>query len=214
MNKIINLNLLLENLEKEYERKKNEIIEEANKEYEKILEKYQKEAESKGEEEAKKIISDAKRKAELILQKKISEAELNAKWELLKEKEEAFHYIINQFLEEVYKQSYSDMTKEVFFWYMYKTLKILNVEKCSIRISGKANKLVDRDSLRKKLRADGIKMQISFKQDNNIEEGAIIEALDGKLKVNCSIKELIAKDEDIIKRLLDEKVFERRGDQS
>ncbi|MEM4736858.1 MAG: hypothetical protein QXD41_03220 [Nitrososphaeria archaeon] len=59
MNKIINLEILLENLEKEYERKKKEIIEEAKVEYEKTLEKYRREAENKGEEEVKKIIDEA-----------------------------------------------------------------------------------------------------------------------------------------------------------
>lgn len=209
MNKIINLEILLENLEKEYERKKKGIIEEAKLEYEKTLEKYRKEAENKGEEEVKKIIDEARRRADIILRKKLSEAELNAKWELLKEKEEAFHHIINRLLEEAYGQTYSDKSKEIFFWYLYKTIKILNVEKCNIRISDKVNKLVDKEGLKKKLKAEGIKTQISFKEDDNIDEGAVIEALDGKLKVNCSFKELIAKDEDVIKRLVNEKVFER-----
>ncbi len=209
MNKIINLEILLENLEKEYEMKKKKIIEEAKVEYEKTLEKYRREAENKGEEEAEKIIEDAKRKADLILRKKVSEAELNAKWILLKEKEEAFHYIINRFLEEVYEQTYSNISKEIFFWHLYRTLKVLNVEKCNIRVSNKTSKLVDKRELKEKLKADGIKMKISFKNDDNIDEGAIIEALDGKLKVNCSFRELVAKDEDLIKRVLNEKVFER-----
>lgn len=209
MNKIINLEILLENLEKEYEMKKKKIIEEVKVEYEKILEKYRREAEKRGEEEVEKIIEDAKRKADLILRKKVSEAELNAKWILLKEKEEAFHYIINRFLEEVYEQTYSNISKEIFFWHLYRTLKVLNVEKCNIRIVNKTSKLVDKRKLKEKLKADGIKMKISFKNDDNIDEGAIIEALDGKLKVNCSFRELVTKDEDLIKRLLNEKVFER-----
>lgn len=212
MNKIINLNTLLNALEEEYDNQKREILEEAKKSFEKTVQEYREEAEKKAEEELKKIVDDAEKKAEIILQKKISEAELNARWELLKEKEEAFYYILNRFLEEFYKQSYYDMAREIFFWYIYRTLKALNVDKCIIRIGEKADRLVDRERLRRKLKEDGIRMQLTFKKDKSIEDGSIIEALDGKLRVECTVKGMIAKDEDLIKNLINEKIFEREGD--
>jgi len=212
VNKIINLNTLLNALEEEYDNQKREILEEAKKSFEKTVQEYREEAEKKAEEELKKIVDDAEKKAEIILQKKISEAELNARWELLKEKEEAFYYILNRFLEEFYKQSYYDMAREIFFWYIYRTLKALNVDKCIIRIGEKADRLVDRERLRRKLKEDGIRMQLTFKKDKSIEDGSIIEALDGKLRVECTVKGMIAKDEDLIKNLINEKIFEREGD--
>ncbi|MBC7090388.1 MAG: hypothetical protein H5T50_00480 [Nitrososphaeria archaeon] len=213
MNKVINLDSLLETIEGEYERQKKMIIDKAKEDYEKILQKYRDEADRRAREEVNKIVEEAKRKAGLILQKKISEAELNAKWELLKDKEEAFKYIVDKFLEKVYEKQYLEMAKEVLFWHIYRTLKTLNIEKCVIRVNEKSKKLIDKDSLRKKLKEDGLKIQLSFKEDKSINGEAIIEALEGKLRVDCSFREMIAKDEDLIKKLLNEKIFEKEGDQ-
>ncbi|MGB9724775.1 MAG: V-type ATP synthase subunit E family protein [Candidatus Pelagibacter ubique] len=210
MNKVINLDSLLETIEGEYERQKKMIIDKAKEDYEKILQKYRDEADRRAREEFNKIVEEAKRKAGLILQKKLSEAELNAKWELLKDKEEAFQYIVDKFLEKVYEKQYLEMAREVLFWHIYRTLKTLNVEKCVIRVNEKSKKLIDKDSLRKKLKEDGLKIKLSFKEDKSINGEAIIEALEGKLRVDCSFRGMIAKDEDLIKKLLNEKIFEKR----
>ena len=213
MNKVINFDLLLETIEGEYEKQKKMIIDKAKDDYEKILQKYRDEAGRKAEEEVNKIVEEAKRKAGLILQKKISEAELNAKWELLKDKEKAFQNIVDRFLEKVYDKQYLDMAKEILFWHIYRTLKTLNVEKCVIKFNEKSKILIDKDNLRKKLKENGLKMQLSFKKDENIRGEAVIEALDGKLRVDCSFREMITKDEDLIKKLLNEKIFEKEGGQ-